>query len=119
MLVHYSCNTEQNPCAGPAQHQPPSGYASPSAAANASPSAAAVTVTAAAAVLFCRDETTVLAFNGLCKVLRAHMTTVLAIPGINDKWDETCKIASQALMSGRKSVAIAAAQLLTGVLQVR
>jgi hypothetical protein len=61
----------------------------------------------------------VLAFNGLGKVMRAHMTTVLAIPGINDKWDETCKIASQALMSGRKSVAVAAAQLLTGFLQVQ
>lgn len=72
-----------------------------------------------AAAVSCRDETTVLAFNGLGKVMRAHMTTVLALPGINDKWDETCKIASQALMSGRKSVAVAAAQLLTGFLQVR
>lgn len=66
----------------------------------------------------CRDETTVLAFNGLGKVLRAHMPTVLALPGINDKWDEVCRIASQALMSGRKSVAVSAAQLLTGFLQV-
>jgi hypothetical protein len=30
-----------------------------------------------------RDETTVLAFNGLGKVMRAHMTTVLALHGIN------------------------------------
>jgi hypothetical protein len=66
----------------------------------------------------CRDETTVLAFNGLGKVMRAHMPTVLALPGINDKWDEVCRIASQALMSGRKSVAVSAAQLLTGFLQV-
>lgn len=66
----------------------------------------------------CRDETTVVAFNGLGKVMRAHMPTVLALPGINEKWDEVCKIASQALMSGRKSVAVSAAQLVTGFLQV-
>lgn len=59
-----------------------------------------------------------LAFNGLGKVLRAHTATVLAIPGIHDKWDDVARIASQALMSGRKSVAVAAAQLLTGFLQV-
>lgn len=58
-----------------------------------------------------------LAFNGLGKVLRAHMATVLALPGFNDKWDETSKTASMALISGRKSVAVAAAQLLTGFLQ--
>lgn len=71
------------------------------------------------AVLCCadRDETTVLAFNGLGKVLRAHISTALALPGFNDKWDETSKIASMALISGRKSVAVAAAQLLTGFLQ--
>lgn len=69
--------------------------------------------------LLCRDETTVLAFNGLGKVLRAHMAAVLAISGFNEKWDEISRIAAQALMSGRKSVAVAAAQLLTGFLQVR
>lgn len=58
-----------------------------------------------------------LAFNGLGKVLRAHMATVLALPGFNDKWDETSKTASMALISGRKSVAVAAAQLLSGFLQ--
>lgn len=67
----------------------------------------------------CRDETTVLAFNGLGKVMRANMATVLALPGINEKWDEVSKIASKAMISGRKSVAVAAAQLLTGFLQVR
>lgn len=69
--------------------------------------------------ILCRDETTVLALNGLGKVLRANMSTILALPGFNDKWDAICKIASQALMSGRKAVGIAAAQLLTGFLQVR
>jgi hypothetical protein len=66
-----------------------------------------------------RDETTVLAFNGLAKVLRAHMATAAALPGFDDKWDEVCRIVAHALGCGRRSVAVAAAQLLTSVLQVR
>lgn len=66
----------------------------------------------------CRDETTVLAFNGLGKVLKANMATVLGIQGFDEKWNEICSIATKALCCGRKSVAVAAAQLLTGFLQV-
>lgn len=66
----------------------------------------------------CRDETTVLALNGLGKVLKANMGTVVAMQGFDDKWDEMCSISAKMLSSGRKSVAIAAAQLLTGFLQV-
>jgi hypothetical protein len=67
----------------------------------------------------CRDETTVLALNGLGKVLKANMATVLTLPGFDEKWDEICSIAARVLCCGRKSVAVAAAQLLTGFLQVR
>jgi hypothetical protein len=65
-----------------------------------------------------RDETTVLALNGLGKVLKANMATVLMLPGFDEKWDEICGIAARVLCCGRKSVAVAAAQLLTGFLQV-
>lgn len=65
-----------------------------------------------------RDETTVLALNGLGKVLKANMATVLTLPGFDDKWDEICGIAARVLCCGRRSVAVAAAQLLTGFLQV-
>jgi hypothetical protein len=34
----------------------------------------------------CRDETTVLALNGLTKVLRAHMAAMLATDGWEGKW---------------------------------
>jgi hypothetical protein len=61
----------------------------------------------------------VLALNGLGKVLKANMATVLTLPGFDEKWDEICSIAARVLCSGRKSVAVAAAQLLTGFLQVR
>eukprot|EP00878_Enallax_costatus_P029718 GHUV01032261.1.p1 GENE.GHUV01032261.1~~GHUV01032261.1.p1 ORF type:complete len:129 (+),score=17.55 GHUV01032261.1:435-821(+) len=66
----------------------------------------------------CRDETTVLSLNGLGKVLKANMTTILAMPGFDERWDEICSISARMLSSGRKSVAVAAAQLLTGFLQV-
>lgn len=46
------------------------------------------------------------------------MVTVLAMPGFDGKWDDICDITAKMLSSGRKSVAIAAAQLLTGFLQV-
>lgn len=70
-------------------------------------------------VQYCRrDETTVLAFNGLGKVMRAHMSTVLALPRMDEFWNAICAMASNSLMSGRKSVGVAAAQLLTGFLQV-
>jgi hypothetical protein len=65
-----------------------------------------------------RDETTVLAFNGLAKVLKANLATAMALPGFNDKWDDVCRIAARSLGCGRRSVAVAAAQLLTGILQV-
>ncbi|WIA43332.1 hypothetical protein OEZ86_009826 [Tetradesmus obliquus] len=64
------------------------------------------------------DETTVLALNGLGKVLKAHMATVLTLPGFDEKWDEVCAIAARVLCCGRKAVAVAAAQLLTGFLQL-
>eukprot|EP00878_Enallax_costatus_P026153 GHUV01028037.1.p1 GENE.GHUV01028037.1~~GHUV01028037.1.p1 ORF type:complete len:438 (+),score=131.56 GHUV01028037.1:185-1315(+) len=64
------------------------------------------------------DETTVLSLNGLGKVLKANMTTILAMPGFDERWDEICSISARMLSSGRKSVAVAAAQLLTGFLQV-
>jgi hypothetical protein len=60
----------------------------------------------------------VLALNGLGKVLKANMATVLTLPGFDEKWDEICGIAARVLCCGRKSVAVAAAQLLTGFLQV-
>lgn len=59
-----------------------------------------------------------LALNGLGKVLKAHMATVLTLPGFDEKWDEVCAIAARVLCCGRKAVAVAAAQLLTGFLQV-
>eukprot|EP00775_Hariotina_reticulata_P011566 gene11566-11710_t len=63
------------------------------------------------------DETTVLALNGLGKVLKANMATVLGMPGFDEKWDEICGITAKMLGCGRRSVAVAAAQLLTGYLQ--
>jgi hypothetical protein len=60
----------------------------------------------------------VLALNGLGKVLKANMSTVLTLPGFDEKWNETCSIAARVVCCGRKSVAVAAAQLLTGFLQV-
>lgn len=66
-----------------------------------------------------RDETTVLAFTGLSKVLRAHLPTVYTMEGFEEKWDELMTIAGKVLAAGRRSVAVAAAQLLTSVLQVR
>jgi hypothetical protein len=60
----------------------------------------------------------VLALNGLGKVLKANMATVLTLPGFDEKWEEICSIAARVLCCGRKSVAVAAAQLLTGFLQV-
>jgi hypothetical protein len=66
-----------------------------------------------------RDETTVLAFTGLSKVLRAHLHTVYVMDGFESKWDDVMTIAGKVLAMGRKNVAVAAAQLLTSVLQVR
>lgn len=65
-----------------------------------------------------RDETTVLALNGLGKVLRSNLASILAMAGFAEKWDELMTICTKALTSGRKAVAVAAAQLVTGVLQV-
>lgn len=59
-----------------------------------------------------------LALNGLGKVLKANMSIMTAMPGFDEKWDEICSISAKMLSSGRKSVAVAAAQLLTGFLQV-
>lgn len=52
------------------------------------------------------------------KVLRANLGSLVPLQGFQDKWGELCTTASRALSCGRRSVAIAAAQLLTGVLQV-
>jgi hypothetical protein len=60
----------------------------------------------------------VLALNGLGKVLKANMATVLGMPGFDEKWDEICGITAKMLGCGRRSVAVAAAQLLTSYLQV-
>jgi hypothetical protein len=60
-----------------------------------------------------------LAFTGISKVLRAHLPTVYAMDGFEAQWDELMSIAGRVLASGRRSVAVAAAQLLTSVLQVR
>jgi hypothetical protein len=61
----------------------------------------------------------VLALNGLGKVLRSNLASILAMAGFAEKWDELMTICTKALTSGRKAVAVAAAQLVTGVLQVR
>lgn len=66
-----------------------------------------------------RDETTVLALTGLAKVLRAHLPAIAGLDGFDDKWDELAGIAGKVLAAGRKNVAVAAAQFLTGVLQAR
>jgi hypothetical protein len=60
----------------------------------------------------------VLALNGLGKVLRSNLASILAMAGFAEKWDELMTICTKALTSGRKAVAVAAAQLVTGVLQV-
>lgn len=67
----------------------------------------------------CRDETTVLALNGLTKVLRAHMASMLATDGWEGKWDDLMGTVAAVLSGGRRAPAVAAAQMLTGVLQVR
>ena len=69
-------------------------------------------------MLSARDETTVLALNGMSKVLRVHLTGMMQMQGFADKWDELMSICSKVLTSGRKTVGVAAAQLVTGVLQV-
>jgi hypothetical protein len=61
----------------------------------------------------------VLALTGIGKLLRAHLPTVYAMEGFEDKWDELMGITGRVLATGRKNVAVAAAQLLTSVLQVR
>lgn len=65
-----------------------------------------------------RDETTVLALNGIAKVLRSHMGSMLVMEGFDDKWNGLMDICAKVLAHGRKNVAVAAAQLLTGVLLV-
>lgn len=64
-----------------------------------------------------RDETTVLTFAGLGKLLRAHLPAFAALDGFDAKFDELATTAAKVLAAGRRGVAVAAAQLLTGVLQ--
>jgi hypothetical protein len=61
----------------------------------------------------------VLALTGIAKLLRAHLGTIYTMEGFDEKWDELMGISGRVLGAGRKNVAIAAAQLLTSVLQVR
>jgi len=61
----------------------------------------------------------VLAFTGISKLFRAHLHAVYTMDGFEEKWDELMGIGGKVLATGRKSVAVAAAQLLTGILQVR